>query len=699
MPRYPTERQNPLDDPTLTDGDQAWTGFKSRFQPTYLEPGEAYYAGNMRMDRGTCKVRKGLKALSNDINLTNPPVIMGSFSLVASVSISTITRVTTTATVTTAVNHGYTSTNRINIRGATGGDAALYNGDFTITVTGLNTFTYTMGGTPTGSAAGTLFANKGPRIYNAYQTQAVGSGDYADSATNSEGIVICTPNTAYLYRYGIATTNISYPSNETCDIGSPCVLTQYLNLLYLFRGYSTASTLTVSTLTQAAGTATCTTSTAHGLATNSWVTMVGASPDGYNGIVKITNTGANTFTYTVSGALSSPATGTITARPCKPPMYWDLNTTTLAFQVVPTGPNGNGAPIINMPACDWGMYFTSRMVIPWSRDQLIFSDFLSATNYDPSQTQFRILPGTNDWVIAAFPYQISRLLVLYRKSVHAVYLDSNTLSVAGTYEVTRNFGCVGRRTVANCGPSILWLSDLGVMQMAVNSELSLQNTVAPLSDAIQDIIDTINWAYAGNAVATFWNNRYFLAVPTGSSTVNNTILVYNFLNQKWESVDTYPSGFDVLNFHIISYNGTKRILTVGTYGFVSLTEENTAGLDQFGAPGGATYYTITGLLKTRNYLADTYDLKMIRRYQAEVNLPTGSSYTASYVLSNPDYTLPIPQVQSNSTDTDSAYTLRQTVKRRGVSGRVEFTTTGGTPEFKALIIEGTVTGRATQNYS
>lgn len=691
MNRY--RKYGELDDVPLNDGDSFWTGFKSRFQPTYLQSGEAYYSGNMRMDKGTCKVRKGLKSLSTDISLNNPPLIVGGFSLAISVAITSITRSVNTATVTTTTPHGYSSNDRVNIRGAVQTD---YNGDYTISVTGLSTFTYTVANTPVTPATGTILANKGPRVYNVYASAALGSGDYADDSTNTEGIVICASAQAYLYRYGQATINITYPANETVATTDQCCLIQFLNNLFLFRGYSTAATLNVSALSQAIGTATCTTSTAHGLSTNDWVTITGASPDGYNGIVQITKTGTFTFTYTVDSSIATLATGTITARPCKPPLYWDLDTTTHAFQVVPTGPNAAGAPLINMPAVDWGMFFVSRMVLPWSRDQLVLSDLLDANTYDPSQTQFRILPGTNDWLIAAFPYQLSRLLVLYRKSVHAVYLDSSTLTVAGAYEVTRNFGCVGRRTVANCGPSILWLSDLGVMQMSVNSELSLQNTVSPLSDPIQDIIETINWGYAGNAVATFWNNRYYLAVPTGQSVVNNTILVYNFLNQSWESVDTYPAGFDVLNFHIISYNGSKRIHVVGSAGFVSLTEENEE--DQFGAPGSEMDYVITGTLKTRNYLAATYDLKKVKRYQLETNMGANASFNTSYVLSNPDFTQVEPSQTTSSSDVDTNYSFRQTVNRRGVSSRLELTTTGGRPEFKGVIVESAVTSRATLSY-
>lgn len=63
--------------------------------------------------------------------------------------ISSITNVTTTATVTTATNHGRSNGDTITVFGAT---PAAYNGTFVITVTGVTTFTYTMLSDPGGSA-------------------------------------------------------------------------------------------------------------------------------------------------------------------------------------------------------------------------------------------------------------------------------------------------------------------------------------------------------------------------------------------------------------------------------------------------------------------------------------------------------------------------------------------------------------------
>lgn len=67
---------------------------------------------------------------------------------------------------------------------------------------------------------------------------------------------------------------------------------------------------TVTSITRSASTATVT-HTAHGMRTGDVVFIEGANQDEYNGKHTITVTAANTYTYTVSGTPTSPATGTI----------------------------------------------------------------------------------------------------------------------------------------------------------------------------------------------------------------------------------------------------------------------------------------------------------------------------------------------------------------------------------------------------
>jgi len=70
-------------------------------------------------------------------------------------AVSSITRVSTTATVTTTAPHGYATGKQIAIAGAV---QTAYNGTKTITVTGNSTFTFTVAGSPTTPATGTITA-------------------------------------------------------------------------------------------------------------------------------------------------------------------------------------------------------------------------------------------------------------------------------------------------------------------------------------------------------------------------------------------------------------------------------------------------------------------------------------------------------------------------------------------------------------
>jgi hypothetical protein len=107
------------------------------------------------------------------------------------------------------------------------------------------------------------------------------------------------------------------------------------------------------------------------------------------------------------------------------------------------------------------------------------------------------------------------------------------------------------------GGGILFLSDNGVYILnpagagngAGNTPegMRLLTIAEPLSAPISDVIARINFNAVENAVATYWENRYYLAVPLDDSEANNAVLVYNFINKAWESVDTYPVNASIEN--------------------------------------------------------------------------------------------------------------------------------------------------------
>ena len=121
--------------------------------------------GALRVALGTTGQRPATPSVGDVRYNTTTPGFEG-YQTISGAGISSITNVTTTATVTTNTVHNLTSGDTIVMSGCTPSD---YNGTFVVTVTGSATFEYTMLADPGGSASVV-----GSYVYNGWG--AIGSG-------------------------------------------------------------------------------------------------------------------------------------------------------------------------------------------------------------------------------------------------------------------------------------------------------------------------------------------------------------------------------------------------------------------------------------------------------------------------------------------------------------------------------------------
>jgi hypothetical protein len=320
-----------LSDTVIRDGDQGFLGFASRLNPLTLPAGMLQDSVNMRLDRGVAQVRKGAKRLATGISTPDEPIVLD-FALAGDVNISTIIRVGTLAIVTTAAAHGYSSTNRVNIRGATD---ALYNGDFIITVASTTQFTYTMTGTPAADATGTLRTNKGPIVRNVYTGGIFAAGVYASKNYDSadEYIVLAGPDRAFLWREdataetGSGLPEVTYPTSgvaETIEPTDTVSVVQAFDRLYILReADQTVATwgtvyrgtgVTAGTCTMTIASPAVVTKTAHGLLAGMPVVFstTGALPTGLTAgtIYYVISTGLAADSFRVSTSAGGAAVNT-----------------------------------------------------------------------------------------------------------------------------------------------------------------------------------------------------------------------------------------------------------------------------------------------------------------------------------------------------------------------------------------------------
>lgn len=168
--------------------------------------------GQVKLPNGTTAQRSATPAVGSIRYNTTLQTFEG-YSTYSGQTISSITRVTTTATLTTATNHNLSTGAFVTVSGAV---PAEYNGTFSITVVDATSFTYTMLATPSGSAStvgsylvgvwgqigGGATGNGGDQVFvensqtvtASYQIPAGKNASTVSPITINSGVVVTVPS-------------------------------------------------------------------------------------------------------------------------------------------------------------------------------------------------------------------------------------------------------------------------------------------------------------------------------------------------------------------------------------------------------------------------------------------------------------------------------------------------------------------------
>lgn len=386
------------------------------------------------------------------------------------------------------------------------------------------------------------------RMVSGFQvSQAIyASGSFSLPSDGIDKILLA--GSSRLYVFNTNTREISsfiYPSGRYITDDDDVQIFQALNKAYILRGEADFDPKVVTSITRSGTTATVTCNL-HGFVTGDEVTVYAANETAYNGSHIVTRTGANSFTYQVSGSPTSPATGVgILAVKCKPALVFDGTGVDVVSHV-----KGFNIANSSFPPAQFGLYYSNRIAVRVARDKIAVSDYLDFDTWDQTLGVWNINLGDNDEIVGFTPWADDQFLIFKRRSIYIAKLH-NAFDEFGAatltddsfvQSVTDQVGCVARQSIANAGQVVFFLSDSGVRVLDPQLDLKLLGNSQPLSDPISDIIERINIDAAPKAVGKIFNNRYYLAVPLDGSTYNNAVLVYNLLNKAWESVDTYPEG-------------------------------------------------------------------------------------------------------------------------------------------------------------
>jgi hypothetical protein len=282
-------------------------------------------------------------------------------------------------------------------------------------------------------------------------------------------------------------------------------------------------------------------------------------------------------------------------------------------------------------------------------------------------------------------------------------------------ELTSEIGCLARKTIVSRGNLVMFLSDDGVYAVEFLNDYNLRGTEEPLSKNIQPYIDRINKGLADKSIGILHDNRYFLAVPldsavgTNDAPGNNAILVFNFLNKGWESLDTYgDTRFLIEEMVIGSANVRNQLYAVTANGGLHQLEANESSVDRLGVnnlSNAITTPTINAKLTTRGYDLGTMERKRFTDAQIVMQNLAGQSgeYNIAFSSEDPDNASAIGTTTqflggevlgpSTSGEAETAGVRCRLGGIRGYNGTLILTRTIGSPKINSIKVAGSVTNR------
>ena len=163
-----------------------------------------------------------------------------------------------------------------------------------------------------------------------------------------------------------------------------------------------------------------------------------------------------------------------------------------------------------------------------NRNTLYASDILDASIWDAANSAI-INADDGDEITAIVPYYENRIIVFKKRRIFQVTIPPDMTSAADwvIQLISNNTGCVAEGSAVQVNSDIFFLSDDGIRSLVRSAADDFTSVGLPISEVIKDVIQEINVAEIGISTAAFYDNRYFLAVPTGSNDFNDTIIVYN----------------------------------------------------------------------------------------------------------------------------------------------------------------------------
>lgn len=179
-----------------------------------------------------------------------------------------------------------------------------------------------------------------------------------------------------------------------------------------------------------------------------------------------------------------------------------------------------------MPKGKWAVWFQNYLFVGGVAaypNRLYFSDLLTPETFG-ADSYIDVDPGDGD-VLTGIIGGSEKLTISKNYTFH--YLVGTGTNTFAVYPINVDFGCPSFRSLVRVGTDVWCIDTGGRVRSVYKNPYGLTAGKDLSSDFIQGTTDTINKAALDKACAFYVDGFFGMAVPTGSSTYCDTVLLYD----------------------------------------------------------------------------------------------------------------------------------------------------------------------------
>lgn len=221
---------------------------------------------------------------------------------------------------------------------------------------------------------------------------------------------------------------------------------------------------------------------------------------------------------------------------------------------------------IRMPWGSFALWVDDRLVV-LKEDNLYPSLKGNIDAYDPANA-IPVAEGSEDIATGVLSLENARLLVTRTKSCFLVEGFSGDLSGIGVSRIPGEGGCVAPEAVVTLNGAVLLPGYDGIFPLGRIADTRFQIDAEDFSRGIYESYRQANWRYFSKSKIVAFEGLLFLAFPTGSSTENNRVAVYDTAYKAWVGVDTFSSEYNPACFFSLDEGGKEILFAVSYTGKV-----------------------------------------------------------------------------------------------------------------------------------